>query len=52
MSIYRISSNTIPDNGIHHTLNRQYEMEKTENQLSTGKKFRLPEKVLQRLLKP
>src|SRR4030042_1651276 len=42
MSIYRISTNTIPDNGLFHTINREYQMDKVENQLSTGKKHRLP----------
>lgn len=42
MSIYRISSNTIPENGLFHTINREYQMNKVENQLSTGKKYRIP----------
>ncbi|MCK4798551.1 MAG: flagellar hook-associated protein 3 [Spirochaetes bacterium] len=42
MSIYRISSNTITDNGIFHLKNRQYSMDKVNNQISTGKKHKLP----------
>lgn len=42
MSIYRVSSNTISDNGIFHLQNREYEMDKVNNQMNTGKKHRLP----------
>ncbi len=42
MSIYRISTNTIPDNGLFHLENRQSSMDKVNNQMSTGKKHRLP----------
>ena len=42
MSIYRISTNTIPDNGVFHMKNREFNMDKVNNQLSTGKKYRLP----------
>ena len=42
MSIYRISTNTIPDNGLFHLKNREYSMDKVHNQMSTGKKHRLP----------
>lgn len=42
MSIYRISTNTIPDNGLFHLQNRQSSMDKVNNQMSTGKKHRLP----------
>ncbi len=42
MSIYRISSNTISDNGMFHVKNREYEMDKVNQQINTGKKNRLP----------
>lgn len=42
MSIYRISTNTIPDNGLFHLKNREFSMDKVHNQMSTGKKHRLP----------
>ena len=42
MSIYRISSNTIPDNGVFFLKDRQYSMDRVHNELSTGKKYRLP----------
>lgn len=42
MSVYRISSNTINDNGVFHLRNREYEMDKVSQQINTGKKHRLP----------
>ncbi len=42
MSIYRISSNMITDNGVTHLRGREYAMDKVESQLNTGKKYRLP----------
>lgn len=42
MSVYRISSNTTPDNGVFHLNNREYSMDKVNNQINTGKKHRLP----------
>ncbi len=42
MSINRISSNTINDNGVFHLRNREYSMDKVNNQINTGKKNRLP----------
>ena len=42
MSVYRISSNTINDNGVFHLRNREYEMDKVNQQINTGKKHRLP----------
>lgn len=42
MSIYRISTNTIPDNGVFYIKNREYNMDKVNNQLNTGLKYRLP----------
>lgn len=42
MSIYRISSNTISDNGINQLRNREYSMDKVNNQINTNKKYRLP----------
>lgn len=42
MSIYRISSNTISDNGMFHLKNREYSMDKVNQQINTGKKHRLP----------
>lgn len=42
MSVYRISSKTIPDNGVFHLKNREYSMDKVNNQINTGKKHRLP----------
>jgi flagellar hook-associated protein 3 FlgL len=41
-SIYRISSNTIMDNGVLNIKNREYNMDKVNNQLATGQKYRLP----------
>jgi flagellar hook-associated protein 3 FlgL len=41
-SIYRISTNTIPDNGMYHLRNRETSMDKVNNQLNTGKKHELP----------
>ncbi len=42
MSINRISTHTIPDNGMHHLKGRQYDMDKVSQQITTGKKHRLP----------
>lgn len=42
MSIYRISSNTITDNGVHHLHDRKFNMDRVNQQLNTGKKHRLP----------
>ena len=42
MSVYRISSNTITDNGTFHLKNREYSMDKVNQQINTGKKHRLP----------
>jgi len=42
MSVYRISSNTIPDNGIYHLKNREFDMDRVNQQMNTGKKHRMP----------
>lgn len=42
MSVYRISTNTIPDNGINQLKSRGYSMDKVNQQINTGKKHRLP----------
>ena len=42
MSIYRVSTNTPNENGVFNLGNRQYMMDKVQNQISTGKKHRLP----------
>ncbi|MCG8571546.1 MAG: flagellar hook-associated protein 3 [Spirochaetes bacterium] len=42
MSVYRISSMTIPDSGIFHVKNKEYSMDKVNTQINTGKKHRLP----------
>lgn len=42
MSVYRISTTTTPDNGVYHLNNREYSMDKVNNQINTGKKHRLP----------
>ena len=42
MSVYRISSNTINDNGVFHMKNREWDMDRVNNQINTGKKNRLP----------
>lgn len=42
MSVYRVSSNTITENGMFHLKNREYSMDKVNQQINTGKKDRLP----------
>ena len=42
MSIDRISSNTISDNGLFHLKNREKSMDRVNDELNTGKKHRLP----------
>jgi len=42
MSIYRISTNMPNENGVFHLNNREYSMDKVNQQINTGKKDRLP----------
>ena len=42
MSIYRIGTNTTNENSMYHLTTREYMMDKVNNQISTGKKHRLP----------
>lgn len=42
MSIYRIGTNTTNENSMLHLANREYQMERVNQQISTGKKHRLP----------
>ncbi len=42
MSIQRISTNTIPDNGMYSLRGRQFDMDRVNNQINTGNKNRLP----------
>lgn len=42
MSIYRISTNMPNESGVFHLHNREYEMDKVNQQINTGKKDRLP----------
>ena len=42
MSIYRIGTNTTNENSMYHLTTREYMMDKVHNQISTGKKHRLP----------
>jgi flagellar hook-associated protein 3 FlgL len=42
MSIYRISSNTINENNVFQLQNREYSMDKVNEEINTGKKYRLP----------
>lgn len=42
MSVYRISSNTIPDSSMFHNRAREYSLDKNNEQINSGKKHRLP----------
>ncbi len=42
MSIYRISTNMPNESGVFHLHNREYAMDKVNQQINTGKKDRLP----------